>query len=87
MEGKALHHGNQVLERVIRGYDSERRFHQSHHTPANVWQAMDTIFQEPETSRLAKFRIAEYLIPDALIKSTDRHHENWGILLEHVDGH
>lgn len=43
---------------------------------------MDSIFVSPEIARLAKARICEYLVLDALIGNTDRHHENWGILRE-----
>lgn len=78
--GRELIHGNQVLARVIHGYDPGRKFRHSSHTLANVWQAMDRVFEESEVSRRAKLRIAEYLVLDALIGNTDRHHENWGIL-------
>ena len=30
--------------------------------------------------------IADYMVLDALIGNTDRHHENWGILRTRVDG-
>lgn len=82
--GRTLYHGNQVLQIIVHGYDPERRFHQSNHTLSNIWRALDNVFVEPETSRLAKLRIAEYVILDALIGNTDRHHENWGILRKRV---
>ena len=62
------------------GYDPGRIFHQSSHTLANIWRVMDRVFLEPEAAKRAKRCIAEYLVLDALIGNTDRHHENWGIL-------
>ena len=41
---------------------------------------MDHVFANPETTSRAKHRIATYLVLDALIGNTDRHHENWGLL-------
>lgn len=76
--GEELHHGNQVLERVVRDYDSGKKFHQASHTLENIWRAIDDVFREPD-ARSARARIAEYLVLDALIGNTDRHHENWGI--------
>ena len=78
--GRVLHHGNQILERVVRGYDPEKRFHQTKHTLENILRAMDKTFASPKARQLAKQCMAEYLILDALIGNTDRHHENWGIL-------
>ena len=79
-DGRELVHGNQLLGRVIQGYDAERRFRQSAHTLSNIWQVMDRVFVNPERARKAKLQIAEYLVLDALIGNTDRHHENWGLL-------
>ena len=75
--GRELVHGNQMLERIVHGYDSQKKFCQSAHTLSNIWQVMDRFFVEPKSATL---RIAEYLVLDALIGNTDRHHENWGFL-------
>ena len=45
-------------------------------------QVMDRVFGESEHAEKAKSRLAEYVVLDALIGNTDRHHENWGILRE-----
>ncbi len=82
--GRSLYHGNQVLERVVHGYDPEQRFRQSNHTLANIFGAMDGIFVEPETAKSAKTLMAEYVLLDAVIGNTDRHHENWGVLRRRV---
>ena len=79
-EGQELVHGNQMLKRAVHGYDPEKEFRQSSHTLANIWQVMDSVFGESEHAEKAKGRLAEYVVLDALIGNTDRHHENWGIL-------
>ena len=84
--GNQLYHGNQMLEEVVCGYSTEKKFRQSSHTLVNIWQVMDKVFVEPDGARRAKLCIAEYLILDALIGNTDRHHENWGILRQRVSG-
>ena len=79
-EGQELVHGNQMLKRAIHGYDPEKEFRQSSHTLANIWQIMNRVFGESEHAEKAKGCLAEYVVLDALIGNTDRHHENWGIL-------
>ncbi len=79
-----LVHGNQLLEGIVHGYDPAKKFYQSGHTLLNIWKVMNNIFIEPEAARKSKVRIAEYLILDALIGNTDRHHENWGILRKRI---
>ena len=84
-EGYELIHGNQMLARVVQGYDLRRTFHQSSHTLANIWRVMDRVFIEAQVAERAKFRLAEYFVLDALIGNTDRHHENWGALRRRKD--
>lgn len=81
-----LVHGNQILSRLLPGYDPRKRFHQADHTLDNILTVMEVIFAK-DTSRMeAMSRIAEYLVLDAVIGNTDRHHENWGILRRRRDG-
>jgi len=75
--GQILIHGNQLLELEVQGYDPSKTFHQSSHTLKNIWRVFDTVLQDSEN---AKHRFADYLVFDAIIGNTDRHHENWGIL-------
>jgi hypothetical protein len=81
-KGRELFHGNQVLAGQVLGYDPGKRFRQANHTLENILSALDRVFVRPETARASKQRIAGYLVLDALIGNTDRHHENWGILLK-----
>ena len=83
-DSEELVHGNQLLSHLVHGYDLRTTFRQSLHTLANIWSAVESAFVEIEHIGLAKVQIAEYLVLDALIGNTDRHHENWGILQERV---
>ena len=82
-ERRVLLHGNQILEITIGGYSLEKKFRSSQHTLENIWKVMENVFVNPETAMRAKQTIAEYMVLDALIGNTDRHHENWGILAQH----
>ncbi|MYE54981.1 MAG: hypothetical protein F4X34_07285 [Chloroflexi bacterium] len=42
--------------------------------------ALDKAFVRPEAGEISKRSFAGYLLLDALIGNTDRHHENWGLL-------
>ena len=85
-EGRELRHGNEILAITVPDYDSRKRFHQSKHTLDNIWSALDRVFRRPASARRAKLLFAEYLLLDALIGNTDRHHENWGLLVRRVKG-
>ena len=76
----ALFHGNQLLELTVQDYDPEMKYYQTFHTLENIWHTLERVSIEPEGVRNAKLRFAEYLILDAVIGNTDRHHENWGLL-------
>ncbi|MEA3412581.1 MAG: HipA domain-containing protein [Pseudomonadota bacterium] len=79
-EGRELYHGNQVLAGQLLDYDPGKQFRQSDHTLESIFAALDRVFEAPDAARRARERLAEYLVLDALIGNTDRHHENWGIL-------
>ncbi|UXH78499.1 HipA domain-containing protein [Roseateles amylovorans] len=79
--GEALVHGNEIMAGHVTGYDRAKIFRQSDHTLANVVSAVRAMFdQEPLIHRVLT-RLASYLVLDALIGNTDRHHENWGFLV------
>lgn len=80
--GQQLFHGNQLLVHILREYDPDRRFRQSNHTLKSIWLALDFVFEEPQQQ---KYTFAEYLVLDAVIGNTDRHHENWGVIRERKD--
>jgi hypothetical protein len=86
-EGRNLFHGNQILAGKVLGYDPAKEFRQSDHTLTNIFIAIDRTFPIPESAHKAKAIFASYLVLDALIGNTDRHHENWGILRRRVGDH
>jgi len=80
-EGRELVHGNQALGGKVLGYDVSATFRHSSHTMANIFLVMDDrAILTSEGARRAKLGMAEYMVLDALIGNTDRHHENWGLL-------
>lgn len=76
---KDLVHGNELLEILLGDYDPEKRRHQSRHTLGNILETLAILADyEPDCRR----RFADYLLLDAIIGNTDRHHENWGWLID-----
>lgn len=86
VDGLELVHGNQILQAFVRGYNPAKRFRQADHTMNKILMALDRIFSNDTAKQKAKSQFAEYLVLDALIGNTDRHHENWGVLRERRDG-
>lgn len=81
-ENDNLIHGNELLPLIMPDYDMRAtRFRQSHHTLINIWSVFDAMFENAVENAAAKSRFSEYLTLDALIGNTDRHHENWGLLV------
>ena len=75
-----LVHGNDLLAGLVMGYDRHKQRKQSDHTVANVLRAIGTLFADEAERDRALTMLAGYLVLDALILNTDRHHENWGVL-------
>ena len=66
-------------------YDPKVRFGQSDHTLKNIFSALEAAFREPSAADKAKRQFAGYVVLDALIGNTDRHHENWGLLIQRAE--
>lgn len=81
---RELRHGNELLAKTVSGYDRGQRFGQSQHTLGNVLQTLERIFVRATAASRASRDFAGYLVLDAVIGNTDRHHENWGILVRRV---
>ena len=88
-KGEGLVHGNEILGGQVTGYERDKRFKQSDHTLDNIVSAIQAIFQTRSADGILKnrnadstlARLARYVVFDALIANTDRHHENWGLKL------
>ncbi len=83
-DGRSLYHGNQVLAGKVLGYDPARKFRHPDHTLANILLGLERLYVNPAGAEGAKIRFASYLVLDAVIGNTDRHHENWGVLRKRV---
>lgn len=75
-----LMHGNEVMAGYLDNYDPEVRFKQTSHTVENIIVAIRKMFPQANEHRTVLQRLASYMVLDALIGNTDRHHENWGLL-------
>ena len=79
---RGLFHGNQLLELIIEDYNPQQKRRPSNHTLFNIFKIFDLVFPENESSDEVKRQFGQYLLLDAVIGNTDRHHENWGLLRE-----
>ena len=82
--GRSLFHGNQILAGKVLGYDPKKAFRQSDHTLKNIMASIERTLMSPTSAKRAKTILAQYLMLDALVGNTDRHHENWGFLVKQV---
>ena len=79
-----LFHGNQLLSIMHPGYDSKRNAGQVDHTYQRIMRiisALDTSAPHPCLTSDGVTCFAGYLTLDALIGNSDRHHENWALML------
>jgi len=78
--------GNEILQRIFTGYKIEQRYKQRIHTLTRVIAAIgkETYvpigWQATEEINDAIGVLVGYLLLDAWIGNTDRHHENWGLI-------
>lgn len=84
----ALVHGNELLGEQSPDYPADRRYRVKEHTLEAIYGVLSQAdiglpdgvgLMLPEPRAFALF--AGYLLLDAVIGNTDRHHENWGVLL------
>lgn len=78
--GTALVHGNVLLKGHVLGYDLQKKFRQSDHTLGNILRVFDHIIANDEQRMRALDEFMGYLVLDALVLNTDRHHENWALV-------
>lgn len=85
--GAELIHGNDLLAGAGFGYDRTKQFRQSDHTVEHILAAIAIVLPNPAEQAAAFQQMAGYLILDAIILNTDRHHENWALIrVMHQDG-
>lgn len=75
-----LVHGNELLAGMIDGYDREKHRGQHQHTLQNILIVFDDLMAEETEGRYTLLsRFGGFVVLDALILNTDRHHENWAM--------
>lgn len=80
--GEELVHGNQLMEIAVDSYNPEAGFRYRRHSLANIWDCLGLLSRLTKTDLdTIKGLFAGYLLLDAVVGNTDRHHENWGISL------
>lgn len=84
-QGEALVHGNEVIAGLVTDYDREKKRRSTDHTYERIRAAIEKTCVDRSCAEDLK-NIAGYLVLDALIGNTDRHHENWALLRKDVEG-
>ena len=81
---ETLVHGNELLALAISDYNPDQIRRPPRHNVDNILRILEDVCTgtDPGFSDKLKTQFANYLILDALIGNTDRHHENWGVLLD-----
>jgi hypothetical protein len=82
--GRVLFHGNELLAKIM-DYDLDKTHGQSDHSLANIFHVLEAVFRDEVAVEIARRQFAGYLVLDALIGNTDRHHENWGLLVKRTE--
>jgi len=78
-KGFDLIHGSEVLAGRVLGYEKLKRWRQSNHSIKNIVTAVENTF--PPRQRIQQLQtLAGFLVLDAVICNTDRHHDNWALL-------
>ena len=77
----ALVHGNELLAGIIGNYDKDKVRGQPDHTFDNIVTVFERLFKNDKARREASFSMVGYLVLDALVGNTDRHHQNWGLIV------
>jgi hypothetical protein len=80
--------GNELLARLVEGYAQTQYYQQAGHTLGRVFAVLrgpavqaSASWQADPVIRSAAHIFVGYLMLDALIGNTDRHHENWGLIV------
>jgi excisionase family DNA binding protein len=91
--GARLELGNEILARYVSGYEKTKRFSQTQHTLSRVfWLVRRKEVELPigfsgfDNINSAIDVFVGYLMLDAWIANQDRHHENWGYVIEPSNG-
>jgi HipA-like C-terminal domain len=83
-EQEYLVHGNELLSEEDPNYPPGAMYRSSSHTVAAITRVLTKFEARPSPQRPDWFKAVDvfigYLMFDALIGNTDRHHQNWGVV-------
>lgn len=85
-EGFDLVHGDELLAGHVIGYERDKVFRHSSHSIQNIIEAVTQAFPHEADRHEQLCRLAGFIVLDALIGNTDRHHQNWGLLRRQGEG-
>lgn len=92
-KGARLELGNEILARYVSGYEKTKRFSQTQHTLTRVFGLirrkeveLPIGFSGFDNINSAIDVFVGYLMLDTWIANQDRHHENWGYVIELSNG-
>ncbi len=87
-EGQRMIFGNELLARIVKEYEHEKRYKVRQYTIGVVQAIMKSTLIGFPDGFVQRFKGAPgagvflgYLMLDALVANQDRHHENWGLIL------
>jgi hypothetical protein len=83
--GEDLVHGNELLFGQNTGYPKDANFGEWYTVRASMDALLARSVKEPATGGDGCASFAEYLLLDALVANSDRHHQNWAVLVD-ADG-
>jgi hypothetical protein len=85
--GDTLAHGNELLFQRTNTYPLDKDYHVQEHTLEAVFAVLDAVLPSSSdcdpsvpTPWWSQDQFVGYLLLDAWIGNTDRHHENWGVV-------
>lgn len=78
-KGFGLIHGSEVLAGRVLGYKKSKQWHQRDHCINNIITAVEKTFMPRQRAQQLR-TLAGFIVLDAIICNTDRHHDNWGLL-------
>lgn len=88
-----LVHGNELLGKLDGEYEETKRYRSGQHTIRRVVAVLNSKeiktpleWNKPAEITAATGVFVGYLMLDALISNQDRHHENWGIIIQITEG-
>ena len=87
-KNSSMVHGNDFMSISDIEYDLHKKFKQSQHTVERIFKMLsnlDFTMTPYVRENSNQFKFTKYLLFDALITNTDRHHENWGVVIKHID--